>query len=283
MFAIFLFHAYVFISMKTILIKESQIHLLEEIEGNMVPTKQWMQAKYNQFNQELFDGFLPNCRLIAKKLAPKHLGMYSTIPANSNFPVTRENIYDVARPTIYLTTVYSAPEEDWENTLIHEMCHYYTQFDEEGNARKIDKENKGHGADFMNAAKLVSDKSGGKYTIQHITTAEQSSRMGFETKDRSFSKMKGIRLIRVSFANNGVSTEAFIMTNSEFVAKQILDMSADKRILVTDNSSLIKILMNAGYKIYSPIIAKNAIYTMNPTIKDLFDKCRFIEFREGDF
>ena len=60
-------------------------------------------------------------------------------------------------------------------------------------------------------------------------------------------------------------------------------MSADKRILVTDNSSLIKILMNAGYKIYSPIIAKNAIYTMNPTIKDLFDKCRFIEFREGDF
>jgi hypothetical protein len=269
--------------MKTILIRENQMHLFEEIEGNMVPTKQWMQTKYNQFNKELFDGFLPPCRLMAKKLAPKHLGMYSTNSVYPNGPVTRENIYDIARPTIYLTTAYSAPEEDWDNTLIHEMCHYYTQFDKEGNARKIDKENKGHGANFMNAAKLVSDKSGGKYTIQHIATAEQSSRMGFETKDRSFSEMKGIRLIRVSFANNGVSTEAFIMTNSEFVAKQILDMSADKRILVTDNSSLIKILMNAGYKIYSPIIAKNAIYTMNPTIKDLFDKCRFIEFREGDF
>lgn len=85
------------------------MHLFEEIEGNMVPTKQWMQTKYNQFNQELFDGFLPPCRLMTKKLAPKHLGMYSTISANPNFPVTRENIYDVARPTIYLTTAYSAP------------------------------------------------------------------------------------------------------------------------------------------------------------------------------
>ena len=258
------------------------MHLLEEIEGNMVPTKQWMQTKYNQFNQEIFDGFLPPCRLIAKKLGAKHLGMYSTISANPDFPVTRENIYDVARPTIYLTTAYSAPEEDWENTLIHEMCHYYTQFDEEGNARKINKENKGHGADFMNAAKMVSNKSGGKYTIQRIATAEQSSRMGFETKDRSFSKMKGIRLIRVSFANDGISAEAFILTNSEFVAKQILDMSADKRIFVTDNSSLIKILMNAGYNIYSPIANSKGIYIVNPAIKELFDKCRFIEFREGD-
>lgn len=259
------------------------MYLLEEVEGNMVPDRQWMQTKYNQFNQELFDGFLPPCRLIAKKLGPKHLGMYSTISANPDFPVTRENIYDVARPTIYLTTAYSAPEEDWENTLIHEMCHYYTQFDEEGNARRIDKENKGHGADFINAAKMVSDKSGGKYTIQRIATAEQSLRMGFETKDRPFSKMKGTRLIRTTFANNGISAEAFIMTNNEFIAKQILNMSADKRILVTDNKTLIKILMNAGYKIYSPIIAKKAIYTMNPAIKDLFDKCRFIEFKEGDF
>lgn len=269
--------------MKTILIKESQIHLLEEIEGNMVPTKQWMQAKYNQFNQELFDGFLPNCRLIAKKLAPKHLGMYSTIPANPNSPVTRENIYDVARPTIYLTTAYSAPEEDWENTLIHEMCHYYTQFDEEGNARKIDKENKGHGADFINAAKMVSDRSGGKYTIQRIATAEQSSRMGFETKDRSFSKMKGIRLIRVSFANDGISAEAFILTNSEFVAKQILNMSADKRIFVTDNKTLVNGLIKSGFKIYSPYTANNAIYIVNQPLKELFDKCKFIEFGEGDF
>lgn len=269
--------------MKTILIRESQIHLFEEIEGNMVPTKEWMQTKYNQFNQELFDGFLPNCRLIAKKLGPKHLGMYSTNSVTPNGPITRENIYDIAKPTIYLTTTYSAPEEDLENILIHEMCHYYTQFDKEGNARKIDKENKGHGADFMNAAKMVSDRSGGKYTIQRIATSEQSSRKGFETKDRPFYKMKGTRLIRVTFANNNLSAEAFILTNSEFVAKQILDMSVDKRILVTDNSSLIKILMNAGYKIFSPVIAKNAIYIINPAIKELFDKCRFIEFREGDF
>lgn len=31
--------------MKTILIRENQMHLFEEIEGNMVPTKQWMQKK----------------------------------------------------------------------------------------------------------------------------------------------------------------------------------------------------------------------------------------------
>lgn len=259
------------------------MHLFEEIEGNMVPTKQWMEQKYNQFNQELFDGFLPNCRLIAKKLGPKHLGMYSTNSVYPNGPVTRENIYDVAKPTIYLSTAYSAPEEDWENTLIHEMCHYYTQFDKEGNARKIDKENKGHGADFMNAAKMVSDRSGGKYTIQRIATSEQSSRMGFETKDRPFSKMNGTRLIRVTFSNNSISSDAFIMTNSEFVAKQVLDMSTDKRLLVTDNSTLVKILINSGYKIYSPTTNSNAIYIVNPAIKELFDKCRFIEFREGDF
>lgn len=269
--------------MKTILIRENQMHLFEEIEGNMVPTKQWMQTKYNQFNQELFDGFLPPCRLMTKKLAPKHLGMYSTNSVYPKEPVTRENIYDIARPTIYLTTAYSAPEEDWENTLIHEMCHYYTQFDKEGNARKIDKENKGHGADFMNAAKMVSDRSGGKYTIQRIATSEQSSRMGFETKDRSFYKMRKIKLIRVTFANNGVSAEAFILTNSEIVAKQILNMSADKKILVTDNTTIVNSLIKNGFKIFSPITNNKAIYIINPAIEELFDKCRFIEFREDNF
>lgn len=248
----------------------------------MIPTKQWMQAKYNQFNKELFNKFLPPCRLIARKLGSKHLGMYSTNYVQPDDPVTRENIYDVAKPTIYLTTAYSAPEEDWENTLIREMCHYYTQFDEEGNARAIDRDNKYHGADFMNATKMVSERSAGKYNINSVATAEELSRMGYETKDRPFSKMKGIRFIKGTFAGNGLSSEAFLLTKSELVAKYLLNITADKRIFVTDNTQLINILMKAGFKVYSPYLAKKAVYIVNPKIKELFDKCRFIEIKEGD-
>ena len=45
---------------------------------------------------------------------------------------------------------------------------------------------------------------------------------------------------------------------------------------------LINILLKAGFKVYSPYLAKKAVYIVNPKIKELFDKCRFIEFKEGD-
>lgn len=269
--------------MKKIIINEGHLKLFEGLEDNMSPTKQWMEQKFKLFNNDLFNGFLPKCKLAKKKLSGNYLGVYSTHYNQYKELVTPNDFVKIANPTIYLTTMYNAPEYVWENVLIHEMCHYYTQFDEEGNARAIDNDNDGHGADFFNAVRMVSNASGGKYEINRIVSAEHYKKLGYETKDRPFSKMKGTRLIRTTFANNGISAEAFIMTNNEFIAKQILNMSADKRIFVTDNSSLIKILMSAGYKIYSPYTAKNAIYIVNPKIEDLFDKCKFIEFKEGDF
>lgn len=269
--------------MKKIIINEGHLKLFEGLEDNMSPTKQWMEQKFKLFNNELFNGFLPKCKLAKKKLSGNYLGVYSTHYNQYKELVTPNDFVKIANPTIYLTTMYNAPEYVWENVLIHEMCHYYTQFDEEGNARAIDNDNDGHGADFFNAVRMVSNASGGKYEINRIVSAEHYKKLGYETKDRPFSKMKGTRLIRTTFANNGISAEAFIMTNNEFIAKQILNMSADKRILVTDNKTLVNILIKSGYKIYSPYTAKNAIYIVNPAIKELFDKCKFIEFGEGDF
>ncbi len=268
--------------MKTILINESHLRLFEGLEENMVPTKQWMEQKYNHFNNELFNGFLPKCKLSKKRLSSNYLGMYTTRFNHSKDLVTRDNIMQVANPTIYLTTQYSAPEYVWENVLIHEMCHYYTQFDEDGNVRIIDSDNDGHGADFFNAAKMVSNASGGKYDISRIVSAEHYKQLGYETKDKPFSKMRGKCIIKFTVTNEITSVDMFVISNNILLAKQLVNMADGNKIYVTDNQTLIKILLKNGYKEFSSLNTRETIYQINPAVKELFDKCHFIEFTEDN-
>ena len=268
--------------MKKILIKESHLKLFEGLEDNMVPTKQWMEQKYNQFNNELFNGFLPECKLAKKRLSSNYLGMYSIHFKHSKDLVTRDNIMQLANPTIYLSTQYSAPEYVWENVLIHEMCHYYTQFDEDGNCRIIDEDNEGHGADFFNAAKMVSNNSGGKYEISRIVSAEYNKKLGYATKDRPFSQMKGKCIIKFTVTNDVTSVDMFVISNNVLLAKQLIKMTDDNKIYVTDNKSLINLLLRNGYKIFSSLNVRESLYQVNPAIKDLFSKCHFIEITEDN-
>ena len=115
------------------------------------PTTEWMSQKYNEMNSQLFDNRLGECNFriftTGKGSQGRVLGRFGLdglnykdiriskytgkmyIPGNwyhSEININKNNFIEVCEPYIELNGNYSATEEGWLNTLIHEMCHYYT-------------------------------------------------------------------------------------------------------------------------------------------------------------
>ena len=131
----------------TRIIRESIFRLLtEEDSGVIEPTVAWVKQKYNEFNAKYFDNFLPKCSISVKPLGEKAGGVLAGtfrfmntqgfINLGDSFMYckngeyfkldNKENIYRLLKPTITINSKYKAPIKQLENTIIHEMCHYYT-------------------------------------------------------------------------------------------------------------------------------------------------------------
>lgn len=178
----------------TRIIRESIFRLLtEEDSGVIEPTVAWVKQKYNEFNAKYFDNFLPKCYISVKPLGEKagyvlggtfrfmnrqgfmNLGDSFMYCKNGEYFKldNKENIYRLLKPTITINSKYKVPIKQLENTIIHEMCHYYNYFNEDGSFRIADRENDGHGEDFLRAAEMISEKSGGEIQIKNVMDAEQ--------------------------------------------------------------------------------------------------------------
>lgn len=171
------------------IIRESIYKVIKEsIEGEFIPTVQWMKQKYDEFNALYFDGVLPKCGLKLMSADTNQLGAFHfskkrnirniilTCKPNVNDgklcvfydekndsygSVDRNNIYETLGPVISINVKYSRPLDDIENTLIHEMCHYW-QFIVNGIWKRSDD---GHGEDFIEIAEQINAKSNGKIKI----------------------------------------------------------------------------------------------------------------------
>ena len=177
------------------IIRESITKLLAEEENNDIiePTVMWVKQKYVEFNAKYFDNFLPKCSISVKPLGEKagcvlggtfrFMNIHGFINLGDSFMYckdgeyfkldNKENIYRLLKPTITINSKYKAPIKQLENTIIHEMCHYYNYFNNDGSLRISDKENDGHGEDFLMVAKMISEKSGGEIQIKNIMDAEE--------------------------------------------------------------------------------------------------------------
>lgn len=232
------------------------------------PTTEWMAQKYNEMNSLLFDNRLGECNFriftTGKGSQGRRLGCFGLenrnvgvstytrrmfIPGTWNYSeinINKNNFVEVCDPYIALNGNYSATEEGWLNTLIHEMCHYYTYMN--GICPK-----QGHGPEFRRIASYVSYKSNGTITIECLANAEKMSNFDlddeFKEKRERRVQNKINRLQCIIIETNSNEHELTLSSNDD-VIKKVIDYYTNKckRILWSADSNLIKILYDFGYK-----------------------------------
>lgn len=243
--------------------------LLSEEGEKFKPTTEWMHEWYEKMNDELFDGNLGPCiltpytkghgasgrtlgyfKLTGNNLKAKNNSrqMFQANPYSMDTLITRDNFVQVCKPLIALNVNYSGTQDAWINTLVHEMCHYYTYM--YGYAPK-----QAHGVEFRNIASRVAYKSNGKITIQRLASAEEMTnyelddavkQKNAQRKANTVSKMMTLVIV----LENG--QVRLITTTSENLLFEIGDIHNKRKDIKyfgsCKNADLIDFLQSKGYK-----------------------------------
>lgn len=230
-------------------------------EEKFTPSTQWMEEHYNKFNEELFGGRLGSCRFeiftSGKGSQGGTLGIFrmqgrglkyetrtrqlfiQTSPFNTTPSkyINHHNFVDLCVPTIGLNGNYKAPQSAWENTLVHEMCHYYTYMD--GKCPK-----QGHGSEFRSIGSHVSAVSRGRFVIERLTDTYDE---GFELSSEMASKKATKRMAIVVYKPDGQIR--LIMTTSQSLKSYIIlhEHEVKGSVSVFSNNELIAELIRLGY------------------------------------
>ena len=169
-----------------------------------IPTNEWMEEKYKEFNRTLFDNRLPHCDLEATKdptkLKRQYCGLF-TLQTDWYYWTDQKKargyrIYikvgkgskiaesiDELKPKIYMNTaVKYESEERMESTLIHEMIHLYTYKDCWAPVQS-------HGKEFKSMCKLLAAKGERIYNKKFVLTT-YCDLVDFEYDDETLKKAK---------------------------------------------------------------------------------------------
>lgn len=231
-------------------------------------TVEWMKVHYDKANRELFDGMLGECYFEAVPTRPSNLGnfrmnvrsgelaysngdrrMYRKIKSDNTLGwdkilINRNNFFEYCHPTIKMNTMYVGTENSLYNTLVHEMCHYYTYM----NGRVPVQ---AHGREFREIATYVTRKSNGAFTIQRLASAEEMEGYklddGIKERTRSHNKPN----YNLIFLNNGTDEVRLInvtISGAYLVLKHILNYGKEQTILHLNNDEIAETLYNKGYR-----------------------------------
>ena len=187
----------------------------------MKPTLQYVQDKFREYNQQFFNGKLPElpielsdakgfigvCRYKKRKLENGSVELYDF--------------------RLSINTRIDLPEDEIEDTIIHEMIHYFI-----GINRLEDSSS--HGPMFQHLMKSINEKYGRHITISHRGTKEEAEQ-AIDSRPRwhviavvtYFSGRQGIKVLprvveRILAYNKGVKSAPgvarveFFMSNDPF-------------------------------------------------------------------
>lgn len=231
------------------------------------PTVEWMAQKYQEMNEQLFNGVLGDCnfnifttgrgsqggtlgwfKIGARGIRVDRYSrkMYKRIGWDTEY-IDKHNFVNLCKPTIELNGNYSGTEHGFLATLVHEMCHYYTYMN--GYCPK-----QGHGPEFRQIGSIVSSRSNGLFTIQRLASAEDMSQL--ELND----EMKAKREKRLN--NKKASVTAIIVMTQEGKVKLTITSNQNlinlitnteknernENVVTTNDSSVIDYLFSKGYR-----------------------------------
>lgn len=127
----------------------------------MKPTLQYVQDKFREYNQQYFNGKLPELPIELSD-AKGFIGVCRY--KKRELEDGNVELYDFR---LSINTRIDLPEEEIEDTIIHEMIHYFI-----GINRLEDSSS--HGPMFQHLMKSINEKYGRHITISHKSTKEEA-------------------------------------------------------------------------------------------------------------
>ena len=234
-------------------------------DEKFTPTVDWIADKYFELNEWLFNGRLGNClfeiyttgegmetslghfRFTGRgiKYSERTGQMYYCPDYGQKEKIDANNFALYIKPMIGLNGNYKRTEYMWLNTLVHEMCHYYTYM---GGRVPI----QAHGIEFRQIASIVGIRSNGIFEIKRLTDAEKAGELDEKIaarrqkrEDNKKSKMTALFL----FMRNG--EVRLVTTTKQSLIDEIISRSDErvcKKIVATSDANFIEYLWSLGYK-----------------------------------
>ena len=165
-------------------------------DEKFTPTVDWIAEKYFELNEWLFNNKLGNCLFevyTSGKGMERSLGHFRFTGTNIKYDkrtrqmyyanygykenIDADNFVYYTKPMIGLNGNYKRTEHMWLNTLVHEMCHYYTYM----NGRVPVQ---AHGTEFRHIGSIVGIRSNGVFDIKRLCDAENVGELDGEIAAR---------------------------------------------------------------------------------------------------
>lgn len=237
-------------------------------DEKFTPTVDWIAEKYFELNEWLFNGKLGNCLFevyTSGKGMERSLGhfrftgqgvkynkrtrrMYWVDPVYHNsleVHINAANFVKYTKPMIGLNGNYKRTEHMWLNTLVHEMCHYYTYMNGQVPVQA-------HGTEFRQIGQIVGIRSNGIFDIKRLCDAENIGELDGEIaakrQARDDKKKNNMTALLVFRTNGDIQ---LITTTSQGVIQQVVDDNNKlicKRVVSTNDIGYIEYLWSLGYK-----------------------------------
>lgn len=237
-------------------------------DEKFTPTVDWIAEKYFELNEWLFNGKLGNCLFevyTSGKGMERSLGhfrftgkgvkynkrtrrMYWVDPVYIGpleVHINAENFVKYTKPMIGLNGNYKRTEHMWLNTLVHEMCHYYTYMNGIVPVQA-------HGTEFRQIGQIVGIRSNGVFDIKRLCDAENIGELDGEIaakrQARDDKKKNNMTALLVFRTNGDIQ---LITTTSREVIQKVIDDNNKlicKRIVSSNDINYIEYLWSLGFK-----------------------------------
>lgn len=234
-------------------------------DEKFTPTVDWIAEKYYELNEWLFNGRLDNClfevftrgegmetslghfRFTGRgvKYNERIRQMYHYTGYGEKEKIDADNFAFYTKPMIGLNGNYKRTEYMWLNTLVHEMCHYYTYM---GGRVPV----QAHGIEFRQIASIVGIRSNGIFEIKRLTDAEKAGeldeKIAARRQKREENKKSKMTALLVFRTNGDIQ---LITTTSREVIQKVINNNNNlicKRIVSSNDINYIEYLWSSGYK-----------------------------------
>ena len=130
----------------------------------MKATIPYIERKFEQFNRQMFGGRLPT---IPVELSDAKTFLGQCVYKKRRGPSGKTELYDFR---LRINTRLDLPEREVEDTIIHEMIHYYIGYHKLEDASA-------HGPLFLSIMNDINRQFGRSLTVSHKTTAAQREQL----------------------------------------------------------------------------------------------------------
>lgn len=233
------------------------------------PTPELLEERYNLYNKTLFNNSLMECVFAIRNLGSKTLGCFYFETGNRLFVsksnngkmyyqnlgekiwIDKNNFVQYCNPHIALNSNYKWTLDGVDDTLVHEMCHYYTYM--HGWSPK-----QAHGIEFRDIGMVVSSRSNGRFSIKRLASSEDMKKVELNPeiqaqKDKMLKARLKNSVVMLIYFNTGkvFMVHSFNLKTAYNIIEQLKKYSPKNNVdyvLTCPEDSLKQLLFDNKYK-----------------------------------